>query len=120
MLHHTCDDAVLRHAQDRQPRRQRGEVELVDPRVGREEELQVGKLPLDALETGRLSGAIVDFTDPESLPPGHLLWTHPKAQLTPHIAGMMQPETAAELVLDNIRRHQAGASLVGLVDRSRG
>ena len=40
--------------------------------------------------------------------------------LTPHIASMTQPETAVEQVLDNIRCHQAGAPLMGLVDRSRG
>ena len=33
---------------------------------------------------------------------------------------MTQPETAVELVLDNIRRHQAGLPLLGLVDRTRG
>ena len=75
---------------------------------------------LDALETGGLSAAVVDVTDPEPLPAGHLFWGHPKILLTPHIASMTQPETAVDLVLDNIRRHQAGAPLVGLVDRSRG
>ena len=33
---------------------------------------------------------------------------------------MTQPETAVGLVLDNIRRHEAGAPLIGLVDRTRG
>jgi glyoxylate/hydroxypyruvate reductase A len=75
---------------------------------------------LDALSTGCLSGAVVDVTDPEPLPAGHPFWAHPKILLTPHIASMTQPETAVELVLDNIRRHQAGAPLIGLVDRSRG
>jgi len=75
---------------------------------------------LDALETGWLSGAVVDVTDPEPLPANHPFWAHPKIMLTPHVASMTQPETAVEQVLDNIRRHQAGAPLVGLVDRSRG
>jgi glyoxylate/hydroxypyruvate reductase len=75
---------------------------------------------LDALATGWLSGAVVDVTDPEPLPPGHPFWTHPNILLTPHIASMTQPETAVEQVLENIRRHQAGAPLIGLVDRSRG
>jgi glyoxylate/hydroxypyruvate reductase A len=75
---------------------------------------------LDALETGRLSGAVVDVTDPEPLPAGHPFWAHPKILLTPHIASMTQPETAVQQVLDNIRRHDAGEPLIGLVDRSRG
>ena len=75
---------------------------------------------LDALESGGLSSAVVDVTDPEPLPAGHPFWAHPKILLTPHIASMTQPETAVEQVLDNIRCHQAGAPLMGIVDRSRG
>ena len=75
---------------------------------------------LDALESGWLSEAVLDVTDPEPLPANHPLWSHPKVLLTPHIASMTQPETAVELVLDNIRRHQSGLPLVGLVDRTRG
>jgi glyoxylate/hydroxypyruvate reductase A len=33
---------------------------------------------------------------------------------------MTQPETAVDLVLENIRRHEAGAPLVGMVDREKG
>jgi len=75
---------------------------------------------LDALESGALSSAVVDVTDPEPLPATHPFWAHPQILLTPHIASMTQPETAVAQVLDNIRRHQAGAPLMGLVDRSRG
>jgi len=75
---------------------------------------------LDALESGWLSEAVLDVTHPEPLPTNHPLWSHPKVLLTPDIASMTQPETAVELVLDNIRRNQAGAPLVGLVDRTRG
>ena len=75
---------------------------------------------LDALESGGLSGAVVDVTDPEPLPADHPFWAHPKILLTPHIASMTQPETAVEQVLDNIRCHQAGVPLMGLVDRARG
>ena len=75
---------------------------------------------LDGLESGWLSSAVVDVTDPEPLPAGHPFWTHPKILLTPHVASMTQPESAVELVLENIRRHQAGEPLVGLVNRARG
>jgi glyoxylate/hydroxypyruvate reductase A len=75
---------------------------------------------LAALETGKLSGAVLDVTDPEPLPQGHPLWSHPKVVLTPHIASVTQPHTAARSVIDNIRRHRAGQELIGLVDRTRG
>jgi glyoxylate/hydroxypyruvate reductase A len=75
---------------------------------------------LAALDTGKLSGAVLDVTDPEPLPQRHPLWSHPKVMLTPHIASVTQPHTAARSVVENIRRHRAGQELIGLVDRTRG
>ena len=48
------------------------------------------------------------------------LWSHTHVPITPHIANMSQPHTAARVVIDNLRRHARGESLVGLVDRARG
>ncbi|MDX8479764.1 glyoxylate/hydroxypyruvate reductase A [Mesorhizobium sp. VK24D] len=73
-----------------------------------------------ALDSGHLSAAMIDVTDPEPLPAGHPFWSHPKIILTPHVASVTQPATAARAVIDNIRRHRAGLDPVGLVDRSRG
>ena len=39
-----------------------------------------------ALDSGRLGFATLDVTDPEPLPEGHSLYTHPKVRLTPHIS----------------------------------
>jgi D-3-phosphoglycerate dehydrogenase len=41
---------------------------------------------LAALDDGRLSGVALDVTDPEPLPAHHLLRSHPKAIVTPHMA----------------------------------
>jgi glyoxylate/hydroxypyruvate reductase len=87
--------------------------------VGRGSQLDQQAL-LDGLDTGKLSGAVLDVTDPEPLPQGHPLWSHPKVMLTPHIASVTQPHTAAQSVVENIRRHRAGQELIGLVDRTRG
>jgi glyoxylate/hydroxypyruvate reductase A len=87
--------------------------------VGRGSHLINGDL-IDALDSGRLSRAILDVTDPEPLPPDHPFWRHPRVFLTPHVASMTQPETAAPAVLENIRRHQCGEPLLNVVDRSRG
>jgi glyoxylate/hydroxypyruvate reductase A len=59
-------------------------------------------------------------TDPEPLPEDHPLWTHPRVIITPHVASQSQPESSADAVLANVRRHQRGEPLIGLVDRSRG
>jgi glyoxylate/hydroxypyruvate reductase A len=75
---------------------------------------------LEALDSGQLSSATLDVCEPEPLPAGHPFWDRPDIVLTPHIASMTQPAGAVEAVLDNIRRHQAGQPLIGLVDRNRG
>jgi glyoxylate/hydroxypyruvate reductase A len=75
---------------------------------------------LAALDAGQLSAAVLDVTDPEPLPAGHPLWSHPGVIVTPHVASQSQPESSASAVLENVRRHQRGEPLLGLVDRSRG
>lgn len=75
---------------------------------------------ISALDSGHLSGAVVDVTDPEPLPSGHAFWSHPRIMLTPHVASVTQPHSAAKAVIDNIKRLRAGLDPTGLVDRSRG
>jgi glyoxylate/hydroxypyruvate reductase len=75
---------------------------------------------LEALNSSHLSRAILDVTDPEPLPDAHPFWAHPRVFLTPHVASMTQPETAAPILLENLRRHQRGEPLADLIDRSRG
>ena len=87
--------------------------------AGRGPQLDAAAL-LEALDAGLMAGAVIDVTDPEPLPPDHPFWRHPKIMLTPHIASVTQPETAARAVIDNIRRHRAGLDPIGLIDRKRG
>ncbi|SAK51947.1 2-hydroxyacid dehydrogenase [Caballeronia ptereochthonis] len=75
---------------------------------------------LNALDSGRLHAAILDVADPEPLPPTHPFWTHPRVRLTPHIASATRPETAVDVVLENLRRHRAGERMIGEIDRARG
>jgi glyoxylate/hydroxypyruvate reductase A len=75
---------------------------------------------LDALNSGHLHAAILDVTDPEPLSPEHAFWTHPRVRLSPHIASATRPETAVEMVLENLRRHRAGERMIGEIDRARG
>lgn len=80
--------------------------------------------PCDALERGHLSGAGVDVTDPEPLPPTHRLWNIPTAVVTPHISGFYHlRETHERIVgifLENLRHFQAGEPLRNLVDFATG
>jgi glyoxylate/hydroxypyruvate reductase A len=87
--------------------------------VGRGPQLIADDL-IAALDAGRLSEAVLDVTEPEPLPQGHALWRHPRARVTPHIASMTQPKSAAAAVLENLRRYEAGEPMIGLVDRARG
>jgi glyoxylate/hydroxypyruvate reductase A len=73
-----------------------------------------------ALDRGHLSGAIIDVAAVEPVPAGHPFWTHRRILLTPHIATMTQPETAAEVVLQNIERHLQGLPLLNVIDPQRG
>jgi glyoxylate/hydroxypyruvate reductase A len=75
---------------------------------------------LRALDEGQLAGAVIDVLEQEPPPPDHPFWAHPRILLTPHVASMTQPRTAAPLVIDNIRRHRRGEPLVNVVYRERG
>lgn len=87
--------------------------------LGRGDHLNEDDL-LDALDGDHLSAAMLDVCSIEPLPEGHPFWQHPRIMLTPHIASVTQPDTSAEAVLDNLRRHREGLPMVGLVDRVRG
>lgn len=75
---------------------------------------------LALLDEGHLAGAFLDVFDTEPLPPGHRFWQHPGIVITPHIASMTRPRTAARAVIANIRRHQAGAVMDGAIDVLKG
>jgi len=87
--------------------------------VGRGPQLNQEDL-IGALDSGHLHAAILDVTDPEPLPPAHPLWMHPRVRITPHIASATRPETAVDVVIDNLRRHREGEAMIGAIDRTRG
>ena len=73
-----------------------------------------------ALQDGRVTGAGLDVTDPEPLPPNHPLWQIPNVVITPHIAWYgSDGERQRALEKENIRRFIAGDALLNVVDPSR-
>lgn len=87
--------------------------------VGRGEHLVEADL-VAALEAGRIGAAVLDVFQPEPLPEGHPLWSHPRVWVTPHIASTMQVEGGAAVVAKNILRDLEGAELLHTVDRQAG
>ena len=75
---------------------------------------------LAALDSGHLSGAALDVFNQEPLPPEHRYWTHPRVQVTPHVAGATNPRTASPGVIENIRNIRAGKPLINTVDPKSG
>ncbi|TCP41475.1 2-hydroxyacid dehydrogenase [Rhodovulum marinum] len=73
-----------------------------------------------ALDAGRLGHATLDVFRTEPLPADHPFWAHPRVTVTPHIASETRPDSAARVIAENIRRGEAGAPFLFLVDRSRG
>lgn len=75
---------------------------------------------IPALDSGQLSAAALDVFREEPLPPGHPFWHHPRILVTPHIAGITNPATAAPIILDNIRRCEEGRPLINQIDPAQG
>ena len=73
-----------------------------------------------ALDSGQLSGAVLDVFREEPLPPNHPFWRHPRILVTPHIAAETHPPTAAGIIGNAIRRFEAGLPVANVVDLSRG
>lgn len=75
---------------------------------------------LAALDAGQIGHATLDVFRTEPLPQDHPFWSHPRVTVTPHIAADTRALTASQVLVENIRRGQAGMPFLNLVDRARG
>lgn len=75
---------------------------------------------IEALDSGKLSGALLDVFRQEPLPSEHPFWKHPKIKITPHVASVTSPESALNLLQKNIARLIKGEELLHDIDRSAG
>jgi phosphoglycerate dehydrogenase-like enzyme len=76
----------------------------------------------EALDDDRVAMATLDTVEPEPLPEGHWLYSHPKVRLSAHVswaspAGMGR---TLEIFLDNLGRYANGEPLLHLVDPDEG
>jgi glyoxylate/hydroxypyruvate reductase A len=88
--------------------------------LGRGQTLPLDEL-LDRLDAGDLRAAVLDVTEPEPPPPGHLVWTHPRVFLTPHVSAQTQCGPAVAVVAEIIAAKERGEEGAGRVrDLARG
>jgi len=76
----------------------------------------------DELARGTIAGAALDVFEHEPLDPASPLWRLPNVIITPHTSGFF-PEywrLAVDVFADNLRRFEAGAPLVNVVDKAAG
>jgi phosphoglycerate dehydrogenase-like enzyme len=85
-------------------------------------EIVHGEELVAALDAGLLWGAGLDVTDPEPLPPGHVLLRHPRVIVTPHTAGgsPRRAERAVTVFCENLRRLRRGETLLAVIDKEKG
>ncbi len=75
---------------------------------------------IEALDAGQIAHATLDVFRSEPLPQDSPYWSHPQVTVTPHIAAETRASTASEVIVENIRRGEAGEPLLNLVDRDLG
>lgn len=73
-----------------------------------------------ALDSGQIAHATLDVFRVEPLPADDPYWAHPKVTVTPHIAAETRASTASEVLVENVRRGEAGEPFINLVDRELG
>jgi phosphoglycerate dehydrogenase-like enzyme len=74
----------------------------------------------DALQSGRMAGAVLDVFQQEPLPPDHVFWRTPNVVITSHTAAISFPKDIAPVFIDNYRRLVAGEPLKYRVDFEAG
>lgn len=77
---------------------------------------------LQALDSGHVSGALLDVFGTEPLPRESSLWLHPRVRITPHVASITNVKTAVEQIVRNRLLLLSGGEwdLAAVVDVQRG
>jgi len=72
------------------------------------------------LDDEHLSQASLDVFQQEPLAENHPFWTHPKIDITPHVASLTNPKTVAPQIVENYWRMKKGEQLLHEVSRVKG
>jgi glyoxylate/hydroxypyruvate reductase A len=75
---------------------------------------------LAALSSGQIAHATLDTFRIEPLPADHPYWAHPQVTVTPHIASETRSSSSARVIVENIRRGEAGEPFLHLADQQLG
>ncbi len=75
---------------------------------------------LAALDSEHINAATLDVFHTEPLPADHPYWSHPKVTVTPHMASLTVPSSAADWMEENIKRIEAGQPPLNTVDIKKG
>ncbi len=75
---------------------------------------------LNALDSGRISGALLDVFSTEPLPENHPFWNHPAIIITPHVAAQSLHDESVNQIVSSIQTVERGDVPDGVVDRGRG
>ncbi|MGF7178117.1 D-2-hydroxyacid dehydrogenase [Azospirillum doebereinerae] len=105
----------------------RERLALLPPHAG---VINIGRGPVldedalcDALESGRLGGAVLDVFTTEPLPPSHRLWDTPGVLVTPHISAhdpnTLMPRTL-DILFSNVRLWTNGEAMSNRYGIERG
>lgn len=75
---------------------------------------------IESLDNGMLSTAILDVFSQEPLPSSHPFWSHPKIQITPHVASVSNPDSVVPQIVRNYLALKQGKDLINQVNLNRG
>lgn len=75
---------------------------------------------IERLRTGQIGYATMDVFDTEPLPKESPLWSMDNVLITPHLASVALPRSAAKQIVQNIRRVQNGETPLHQIEPERG
>ncbi|MBO9100567.1 MULTISPECIES: 2-hydroxyacid dehydrogenase [unclassified Rhizobium] len=73
-----------------------------------------------AVDSGQLSGAVLDVFRIEPLPESDPFWRHPDIRVSPHVAAPTHPRIAVLEIARNVMRFERGEAIPHLVDKTSG
>lgn len=74
----------------------------------------------ELLKAGHIGGATLDVFEREPLPADDPLWRMENVLITPHLASVAIPSSAAKQITENIRNASQGMPLTNIIDLARG